>query len=170
MKEQIKEDVATKNGTATFIWHQDQILNNLPCGQVYGFCLTQDGLLALVRDKGETRFTLPGGGVEEGESAEEALVREFLEEAQFRPLNIKLLGSLEVIEKYADGNLLRHHQQLRFICRADKIEEFVPGKDGWEIAERIFVRPQDLPQYIHWIKFPTGKAQFEHFLQTARNF
>lgn len=170
MKNQIKEEVKTGGGNAVFIWHPDKILKKLPNTQVYGFCLTPDKLVPLVRDKGETRFTLPGGGVEEGENAEEALIREFIEEAQFKPGNVKLLGSVEVIEKDDAGNIIKHHQQIRFFCQTDIIEEFVPGKDGWEIAERIFVRPEDLPRYIHWLKYPTGKAQFEYFLQITKNF
>ena len=121
--------------------------------------------MALVRDKYESRFTLPGGGIEPEETPKDALVREFIEEAQFQPKNIRLLGSLEVIEKDNLGNIVKRYQQVRFVCRSGKIKEFVPEKDGWETVERIFVPANKLGLYLKWLKYPTGKAQFKKFME-----
>lgn len=168
LKQPIAEEVKTKDGTVKFIWHPDKILDGVPCSQVYGFCSTAKGLVALVRDKDESRFTLPGGRVESGESADNALVREFIEEVQFRPESIKLLGSVEVLEADSVGNIIKRHQQVRFVCRPGEIKDFVSGKDGWETVERIFVPAEDLVNYLHWLRYPTGKAQFEHFIKLSK--
>jgi 8-oxo-dGTP pyrophosphatase MutT (NUDIX family) len=44
------------------------------------FCLVRDGQLLTVRKAGSTRFMLPGGKIDPGESAREAAVREVMEE------------------------------------------------------------------------------------------
>jgi len=44
------------------------------------FCLVRDGHLLTVRKAGSTRFMLPGGKIDPGESAREAAVREVMEE------------------------------------------------------------------------------------------
>ncbi|HEY7118371.1 MAG TPA: NUDIX hydrolase [Tepidisphaeraceae bacterium] len=54
-------------------------------------------LIALIRDRGDHEYVLPKGGVEYGESLEEAAAREIHEEAGFRKL--KLLGELGTGER-----------------------------------------------------------------------
>ena len=44
------------------------------------FCLVRDGRLLTVRKAGSTRFMLPGGKIDPGESARQAAVREVMEE------------------------------------------------------------------------------------------
>lgn len=149
----------------TFIWHPDELLDlkEHKATQVYGFCMTQDKLACLVRDKGEERFTLPGGGIDGEEHPEEAIKREFREEAQFEIKNVKLLGSLEVIVE-EEGKPTEKSQQVRYICEPTEITEFVPNKDGWETEQRIFVHYTDLPNYVKWIKYPSGQEVFKTFI------
>ncbi len=156
----------TEKGKTTYVWRPGQIIADLPTSQIYGFCVNTEGLVTLVRDKGEKRFTLPGGRLDGKEDPEDALIREFREEAQFTPIDIKLLGVVEVIEKDQNGTIIKHHQQARFVCRPDKIEEFVPEKDDWETVERIFVPPAELKNYIHWLKSNTGVAQYEALISS----
>lgn len=156
------EVIEKEDGQITYIWHPGIIPPNIPVQQVYGFAHTSDNLVALVRDKGEMRFTPPGGAVESGESVEEALVREFKEEVQFIPKNIKLLGSLEVINPNAIIEIQKHNLQVRYVCVPETMTEFIPGKDGFETEERIFVHYTDLPHYLGFVqKYTTGKIQYE---------
>ena len=150
----------------TYIWHPNKLLDvvEFKPTQIYGFCKSKDNLVCLVRDKGEERFTLVGGGIDEEETPEQALIREFKEEVQFEPKNIKLLGSVEVIVE-EDGKDDEKTQQVRYICDFDKLEEFIPQKDGWEVVERIWVYYKDLPKYLKWIKYESGKDIFKTFIE-----
>ena len=168
-----QQNITTPNSTesvknVTFVWHPQKLLdvNEYKPTQVYGFCKTSENLMCLVKDKDEERFTLPGGGVNEGENPEQALIREFQEEAQFNIKNIKLLGSLEVIVEEA-GKPTEKTQQVRYLCEADKIDEFIPEKDGWETVERIWVYYQDLPKYLKWLKYESGQAIYKSLIDTV---
>jgi 8-oxo-dGTP pyrophosphatase MutT (NUDIX family) len=147
----------------TYIWHPGVIPEGIPVQQVYGFCSTKDNLVALVREKDDTRFTPPGGGAEKGETALETLHREFMEEAQFVPEDVKLLGSLEVINPGAEEEIQKHNLQVRFACKIGSIDQFVPLRDN-ETEQRIFVYYKDLPEYIGFInKYTSGKIQYDMY-------
>ncbi len=147
----------------TYIWHPGIIPEGIPVQQVYGFCSTKDNLVALVREKDDTRFTPPGGGVENRETALEALHREFAEEVQFIPEDIKLLGSLEVVNPGATEEIQKHNLQVRFVCSIGRLDHFVPLKDN-ETEQRIFVYYKDLPEYVGFIsKYTSGKIQYDMY-------
>jgi 8-oxo-dGTP diphosphatase len=80
MPDLIKSIIKANNNKIIFYWHPGIILENIQLGSIYGFCLNKDKKVVLTRDKGEIRFTLPGGGVKNGETAKQALIREFKEE------------------------------------------------------------------------------------------
>lgn len=161
MNKKLSSTIQINNEQTNFTWHPKVIIDGLKPKNIYGFCITNDNKVVLVRDKDETRFTLPGGGIQEGESPVEALIREFREEAQFIPLNIELLGTLEVRITNKKGEVIEHHQQVRFICSIDNPGDFIPEKDGWETAERIFVNIEELKDYLEWLVYPSGKAQLD---------
>src|SRR5258706_14599599 len=56
-------------------------------------------LIALIRDRGDREYVLPKGGVESGETLEEAAAREIKEEAGFARL--KLLTELGIAQRLA---------------------------------------------------------------------
>jgi ADP-ribose pyrophosphatase YjhB (NUDIX family) len=165
MNAPIINTINNDDGKVTFSWHSEKIIDNLHSFQVYGFCLNDERKVCLVRDRDEKKFTLPGGRVDTGETAREALIREFQEEAQFLPEEVGLLGSLEVKVVDKNSRVTDHHQQIRFVCKIHNVPDFIAGKDGWETKERIFVDVEKLPDYIDWLSYPTGKAQFSDFLK-----
>ena len=57
-----------------------------------GIVKTQDGLIAVFFKKAKNEYKLPGGGIEQGETPEEAFAREVLEEVGCEVNNISLLG------------------------------------------------------------------------------
>ncbi len=152
----ISEKRNFNNKTVTFIWHPTKQLD-LPVWQVYVFCVTKDNKVVLVRDKGEDRFTLPGGRTKAGEKAEETAKRETKEEAQIKLKNLFLLGSLEVISPNEKNKIQRHHQQVRFISRVPFNNQFIPGK-CLETEERILIEVGKLPNYLSWLKYPRQGA------------
>ena len=84
----ISEKRNFNNKTITFIWHPAKRLD-LPVWQVYVFCVTKDNKVVLVRDKGEDRFTLPGGRTRAGEKAEETAKRETEEETGYQVKDVR---------------------------------------------------------------------------------
>ena len=65
------------------------------------------GKVLLVRHRREKNFSLPGGGIERGETALEAAVREVREETRLRAYFAKRLFDSDV-----DGQMARHRVTL----------------------------------------------------------
>ena len=65
------------------------------------------GKVLLVRHRGEKNYSLPGGGIEKGETSLEAAVREVREETQLRAYSAKRLFQCDV-----DGQMARHKVTL----------------------------------------------------------
>ena len=65
--------------------------------QALGLCFTADGLVVLVT-MDDRQWTFPGGTVEDGESVEQALVREVAEEACARVVRCQYLASQHVAD------------------------------------------------------------------------
>lgn len=162
-QQHISEFVSVRNKYQSenqqYSWLGSHIDKFIPFSQVYGYCYTSDKKIVLVKDYDEDYFSLPGGTPEIGETAEEAFARELLEEAQISATTTDLMGSVLVKENFA--GLPKMHQQIRYLSFIEDIEDFVPGKNAMEIAERILVEVQDLPNYIPWMKYPVGIEQYK---------
>lgn len=83
-------------------------------------------LLVQINEYKENEWNVPGGGVEEGESDEEALLRELSEELGTEKFNILLKSSIinrydfpdELIEKIiSEGKNYRGQEQVQFVVR-----------------------------------------------------
>jgi len=163
-KYKLTEVKERNGGEIKYIWHPGVIPEGIPVQQVYGFSVTKDNLVMLVREKDDDRMTPPGGGSEDGETAVDTLKRELLEEGQFVPQNIKLLGSLEVINSMAEDDIQKHNLQVRYVCEVGTLEKFIPLQDG-ETEERIFVHYKDMPDYVGFIdKYTSGRIQYDMFV------
>lgn len=82
------------------------------------------------------KWEFPGGKVEQGESYEDCIVREILEELAIR---ISVLRRLTMVEHhYADFSLCLHP----FICRYES-----GGLHAAEHAQAIWVPREELPKY-----------------------
>ena len=65
----------------------------------------------------EGLYTLPGGGVEAGESLHDAIRREVNEETGISIEPVALAGHREAIRRDADGKVARHFVIMAFTCR-----------------------------------------------------
>lgn len=79
------------------------------------------GLLLLVRDRGFSQFSLPGGGLRPGESADQAVRRELAEETGLQAISVEPLprcrtsdvfNTYIVFEVQAEGTLRIDHKEL----------------------------------------------------------
>ena len=80
----------------------------------------RDGKVLIVRrarPPAHGLYTLPGGGVELGETLEQAIVREVREETGLAIEPIALAGYRQVIARDADGGIERHFVILPFAAR-----------------------------------------------------
>jgi 8-oxo-dGTP pyrophosphatase MutT (NUDIX family) len=112
--------------------------------QAYGFCFTADGLVVLVELDG-FGWTQPGGGLEPGESARAALVREVAEEACARVTDAVYLGCQHVWDSDAPTAPTSYYQ-TRWWARVD-LDPWVPS---YETLRRALVPPGEVLARLDW--------------------
>ena len=135
---------------------------------VFGFAL-KDGKLLLGEFKSEervknSRFDMVGGHVEKGESFEDALAREFIEEVSVRIKPLNLLGYFKLI------NLSPNPQESKYpypesymlVYKCDIIEE-LEFKENTETSGRGYFSRDELKksnwctEHINFIEQTIGK-------------
>ncbi|MFZ2500700.1 MAG: NUDIX hydrolase [Minisyncoccia bacterium] len=114
---------------------------------VHAYCFVNDQMV-VVYSEAKGYWTPPGGGVESGESVEEAIVREVLEETNMRVLKQKIIGYQEISDP---------HQltvQARSVCIVEPIGPFIADAaaddDGEGVTEIKLIDPKDIKQYFDW--------------------
>jgi ADP-ribose pyrophosphatase YjhB (NUDIX family) len=111
--------------------------------RVYAFAFLESGDLLLVSDAVTSPACwLPGGGVERGESVEQALRRELLEEANATVVAFEPLGVQRAVDP-VDG------VSLQSFCwaRVELSEEYVPAA---EVTERWVVGVEEFLDHLFW--------------------
>ena len=109
---------------------------------VHAYCFYKDKLV-IVWAENKQYWTLPGGGVEPGESVEEAVAREVREESNMKILKHTLIGVQDIFE----GEKVI--SQTRSICIVEPFGPFVSDPDG-DITEIKLIDPSELKQYVDW--------------------
>lgn len=105
--------------------------------------IIRDGKILIVRrarPPARGLFTLPGGGVEAGETLHEALMREVREETGLTVEPLALAGHREVIARDGEGRAERHFVILAFAAR------WLAGEVSLneELAEAHWLAPAEL--------------------------
>src|ERR1700732_3221065 len=103
----------------------------------------RDGRVLIVRrarPPAHGLYTLPGGGVELGETLEEAVVREVLEETALKIAPVALAGYRQAIARDPAGRIERHFVILPFAAR------WLGGEVSLneELAEAHWLSPTDI--------------------------
>ena len=85
-------------------------------------------------------YTLPGGGVEAGETLREAVIREVVEETALTVEPVAIAGHREVIVRDAAGRVERHFVIFAFAAR------WIAGEPvlNEELAEALWLRPSEI--------------------------
>ncbi len=103
----------------------------------------RDGRVLIVRRArrpAQGLYTLPGGGVELGETLEQAVIREVREETGLAIAPVGLVGFREAIARDGNGRVERHFVILPFAAR------WIAGEItlSEELAEADWLKPQAL--------------------------
>jgi ADP-ribose pyrophosphatase YjhB (NUDIX family) len=105
--------------------------------------IVRDGRLLVVRRARRPAiglFTFPGGGVELGETLEEAVRREVMEETALTIAPVGLAGHRDVILRDDAGRIMRHFVVLAFAARWLAGEPVLND----ELAESRWIAPAEL--------------------------
>lgn len=115
-------------------------------------------------------LALPGGKVEAGETLEEAVVRELLEETSIHAKPLRLLTTVDAIRRDPTGALSSHHVIISFLC------EWLSGseKAGSDASELLWldldamqqVRQQIVPSALEAAKLALQKSARKHRLRS----
>ena len=117
-----------------------------PIPGVGAIVVCDKGILLARRDKppGKGLWSIPGGGVEIGESQTDSVIREVLEETGVACEVIELVGTADLITLDSQGNVEFHFLLNHYLARArtTKIKpEFPDGEVGWFHPEKL---PKDM--------------------------
>lgn len=133
-----------------------------PVAQCYGVCFNEKGEIAIGRNIHALSgcWVLPGGRPEKGETPEQTLKRELLEELDITIDKFKLLGAQKV-ESITEPNKEIYYQ-LRYAVIIKEIKPQTLDPDNGTMWERKFVRPEEVDKYLKWgviLKHLVKKAQ-----------
>lgn len=130
--------------------------------RVYALAFTPDDKLLLVSSgPNDPDYWLPGGGVEEGETSENALARELWEEAAATVHTMQPIG----VQRVEDDRGKDEYHTF-YWCRITLDDEFRPQH---EIAERRLVAPDNFLDTLFWGRTdPKAGILLENALQLDR--
>jgi len=112
--------------------------------QASGVCFTGSGKIVLVAGHAG-KWALPGGHVEPGETLEQTLAREVLEEACATVTQSEYLGAQEVIDP-DNPTGSRAYYQARFWARVE-LKRFEPR---FERMQRTLIAPSAFQSALRW--------------------
>lgn len=141
-----------------------------PITQVYGIVFNDSGEILVCRSGSEDKWQIPGGKPEIGETLEESLKRELIEEVDVTVSKIFPLGA-QMVEEEIDGEYKLSSYQLRFVAILDELLDQTVDPDETKnvIWERKFVPSNEVTSYVKWGEI--GAAMFHdavHIFNTKK--
>ena len=109
---------------------------------VHAFCFYGDKMVIVYSDA-KGYWAPPGGGVEPGETYEEAVIREVKEETNMKVLRQELIGYQDI---YEPDRIVR---QTRSFCIVEPMGDFLVDPDG-EVTKIKLIDPRDYKEYFDW--------------------
>ena len=109
----------------------------------HAICFYGDKIIVVYNDK-KDHWTYPGGGVEKGETFEQATVREVKEESNMKVLHHEFIGYQDLTDETG-----KTYRQSHSFCIVEPYGDFESDPDG-DILEIKLIDPKDYKEYIKW--------------------
>jgi ADP-ribose pyrophosphatase YjhB (NUDIX family) len=143
---EIDSSLVNSNGERLKVFYKDidavEQLEGRAVSGVHAYCFHNDKLVIVYAEKRGT-WTPAGGGVEAGETVEEAVIREVLEESNMKVLKHALLGFQDISEPQGVVT------QTRSVCIVEPYGEFVSDPDE-DITEIRMIDVAEYKDYFDW--------------------
>ncbi len=118
-------------------------------------------LIRRAKDPGRGKFGLPGGFVDRGETAEEALIREVREEINLTVLRMSYLVSFP--NRYVYRGVAIPVTDLFYVCEVDSFDTLACQED--EISQWHFCHPTAAE--LDQMAFASNRRALERYLETV---
>lgn len=143
---EMKSTLSNRSGqTLNILYREDDPMRDLDgkiLQSVHAFCFYGEKLVVVYAES-KKYWTPPGGGIEPGETYEEAVVREVKEETNMKVVKQQFIGYQDI---YEPNRIVR---QTRSVCIVELIGEFSIDPDG-EVTEIKLIDPKDYKKYFDW--------------------
>lgn len=143
---EIKSTLTNRSGQILEVTYRDisneSELEDKKIHAVHAYCFYNDKLVLVYSEK-KGYWSPPGGSVENGESIDDAVIREVREETNMKVLKQCLIGYQDIIEP---GGLIT---QTRSVCIVEPHGDFVSDPDG-DVTKIELVDPKDVKEYFSW--------------------
>lgn len=151
-----------KGVTVTKTWIKtEKIEDYSPVSQVYGIIFNDKDEILICRSSETADWQIPGGHPEDGETFEETLDREVLEEVDVELENIRPLGVFKV--EFSDGDNITY--QSRFVAELKELLPQTLDPANNSVWERKFVPASEVTNYVKW--GTTGEAMFRDAIKLS---
>lgn len=131
-----------------------------PCTQVYGVCFNEQGEILVIDEKGNGTWKPIGGTPEAGETPEQTLARELLEEADVELAEMLPIGVQRIEEFYGGRDQPTSvYYQWRFAGKIAKLHPQTPDPATGKTYQRKFVPVSEINEVVPWGS--TGRAMFK---------
>ena len=136
----------------TMIWMRDDNIEKFsPVTQIYAIVFNDKGEILVARESSDGKWQIPGGKPEKGETMEETVRRELLEEVDVKAGAIYPLGAQKTEmpgnPNKDEGDLF---YQLRCVVELGELLPQTPDPDRGNVWERKFVASDEITEYIKW--------------------
>jgi ADP-ribose pyrophosphatase YjhB (NUDIX family) len=143
---EIESSLINHNGEELKVLYRDiDSVSELEGRKVFGvhaYCFVKDKFV-VVYAASKGYWTPAGGGVEAGETPEEAIIREVKEETNMKVLKQAFLGYQDIFEP--NGIIT----QTRSVCIVEPYGDFLSDPDG-DITEIKLIDPSEYKKYFDW--------------------
>lgn len=157
-----QKTIYTADGKTVLTWidvlDRSEMNRYQPCTQVYAVCFNTHDEILVIDESGKGPWKIPGGTPEAGETPEQTLARELLEEADVALAEMLPIGVQRVEAFFPDKNHPNVYYQWRFTGRIVKILPQTPDPATGNINARKFIPLNEINDVVKW--GDPGKAMF----------